>query len=130
MFSFSSSFHLNSFSLAICYTLLNTSNHHEHDKKIYCGTCYRRQIVLRKSMENLPIVETPRSERTSSVDLCCDTNSILNSSRTSTKELSVRSSMPNLLSFKSMSNSVNQCPRCSKNVYIAEEIRAGGKVSK
>jgi hypothetical protein len=33
-------------------------------------------------------------------------------------------------SFKMMSISGNICPRCSKTVYSAEEIKAAGKVMK
>lgn len=53
-------------------------------------------------------------------------NSQINSSiREHIKQLS--SSM-NLISFKSMFITGNLCPRCSKTVYLAEGIRAAGKV--
>lgn len=41
----------------------------------------------------------------------------------------VSSSVTNGAAFKMMSISQNICPRCSKTVYSAEEVKAAGKVS-
>jgi hypothetical protein len=44
------------------------------------------------------------------------------------KEINSRSSLKTLQAFKIISISANTCPRCSKTVYLAEEVKAAGKV--
>ncbi len=63
--------------------------------------------------------------RTSSDDDSRHSNSQINRIATQTN---YRSSSTHLPAFKMMSISGNICPRCSKTVYSAEEIKAAGKV--
>ncbi len=46
-----------------------------------------------------------------------------------TNQRSPSTSMTNGTAFKMMTVSGNICPRCSKTVYSAEEVKAAGKVS-
>jgi len=48
--------------------------------------------------------------------------------RITLEKLNSRSSSTNLTALKTRSISRNICPRCSKPVYSAEEIKAAGKV--
>jgi len=45
------------------------------------------------------------------------------------QQFNARSSATNLKAFNMISISGNICPRCSKNVYSAEEVKAVGKVN-
>ncbi|CAF2486445.1 unnamed protein product [Rotaria sp. Silwood2] len=159
-----------------CNTLLNSGNVNEHDKKIYCIGCYRRQFGPRgvgrgfgtTSSANL---ETPPSSpssngmrsnfhseitdnidslrherktstgsspsRTSSDDDSRHSNSLMNSvtyiggvTTRQTMSTLPRPSSINLTngsSFRLKSIAGNICPRCSKCVYSAEEVKAAGK---
>ncbi|CAF0949342.1 unnamed protein product [Adineta ricciae] len=157
-----------------CSTLLNSGNVSEHDKKIYCGGCYRRQFgphgVGRGLGTTLSSLETPPSSpslsrmginlesgatdvdgprhqrktstgsspsRTSSDDDSRHSNSQMNSVTyiggvtTRQAPLTVqRPSSVNLTtgsSFRMKSGTGHLCPRCSKPVYSAEEVKAAGK---
>jgi hypothetical protein len=48
----------------------------------------------------------------------------------STSQRSPSTSLTNATAFKMMSISGNICPRCSKTVYSAEEVKAAGKVKR
>jgi CxxC motif-containing protein len=48
----------------------------------------------------------------------------------STSQRPPSASLTNGAAFKMMSISGNICPRCSKTVYSAEEVKAAGKVCK
>ncbi|UJR36992.1 hypothetical protein I4U23_029700 [Adineta vaga] len=153
-----------------CNTLLNSGNVNEHDKKIYCTGCYRRQFgphgvgrglgtTLSTNLETPP--SSPRSSRIGSEsneeltntdngyssnssqsrispdDDSRHSNSQMNSvtyiggvttrQTLPTPPRPVSGSITNGTAFKMMSISGNICPRCSKAVYLAEEVKAAGK---
>ncbi|CAF0769767.1 unnamed protein product [Rotaria sp. Silwood1] len=154
-----------------CNTLLNSGNVNEHDKKIYCIGCYRRQfgphgIGRGLGVTTSIILETPPSSpsvnrletksndelrntnnddsqqetlqcQLSSNDHLHPTSSLINSvtyiGGVTTRQTMLTSprlsttSLINGTSFKTMSLSGNICPRCSKCVYSAEEVKAAGK---
>ncbi|CAF1001413.1 unnamed protein product [Rotaria magnacalcarata] len=159
-----------------CNALLNSGNINEHDKKIYCVGCYRRQFGPRGvgrglgtassiNLETPPIspsLSQTRSNfhtetidttdglrherktstgsspsRTSSDDDSRHSNPLMNSvtyiGGVTTKQTMLtmpRSSSSNLTngsSFRMKSISAHVCPRCSKSVYSAEEVKAAGK---
>ncbi|CAF0921440.1 unnamed protein product [Adineta ricciae] len=130
-----------------CSTLLNPGNLNEHEKKIYCVPCHRRQFgprgvgrglatsssfnantppaSPRMNRDNQRKISTGSSpSRTSS-----DDESRYTSSVSSINEAPIRrvSPSPNSAAFKMMNISQNICPRCSKTVYSAEEVKAAGK---
>ena len=171
------------FYLAACNTLLNSGNLNEHEKRIYCVPCHRRQfgphggrnsfilktedytsrcLVGRGLATALPTdLDTPPSSPSSNKE---ENNSIIeltnngfnretsigsSPSRTSSDDDSrqttslpfasgitivnrpaslAAASVTNGTAFKMMTISGNICPRCSKTVYSAEEVKAAGKV--
>jgi len=150
-----------------CNTLLNSGNLNEHNKKIYCVPCYRRQFGPHGIGRGLgttqsPNLDTPPSSpslnrvQTNPNDQLTNADddqfhrrtSLGSTSRTSSDEdsrqmnsvtyiggVTTRHSVPNIQhpsltnggAFKMMTISGNICPRCSKPVYSAEEVKAAGK---
>jgi len=158
-----------------CNTLLNSGNLNEHDKKIYCVACYRRQFGPRgvghgfgttsslnldtpPSSPSLNRMETninpeitdidghrhqrktstgSSPSRTSSDEDSRHSNSQMNSvtfiggvttrQTISTNPRPLSANLTNGSSFRLKSISGNICPRCSKTVYSAEEVKAAGK---
>ncbi|CAF4018546.1 unnamed protein product [Adineta steineri] len=158
-----------------CNTLLNSGNVNEHDKKIYCMGCYRRQFgphgvgrglgtTVSQSLDTPPTSpnsnrvetefnsETNNSDndnsqqrnsltssqvRTSPDDDRRHSNSQMNSvtyiggvttrQTVSTVPRPSSANLSNGSGFKMSSKSGNTCPRCSKTVYLAEEVKAAGK---
>lgn len=160
-----------------CNTLLNTGNVNEHEKKIYCVGCYRRQFgphgvgrglgttPAGSSLETPPIspnasineinghielsnselINTKRSSSlcssqsgTSSNEDSRPSNSSMNGvtyiGGVTTSRTSFNIPRPPTISlanggasFKFSTIGGNVCPRCSKNVYSAEEVKAAGK---
>ena len=179
--------------LASCNTLLNSGNLNEHEKKIYCVACYRRQFgpqggeycliysvkeiisclsvgrglgtasslhldtppsspSLRRMTHNISteVTETDghrhqrktstgsSPSRTSSDDDSRHSSSTMNSvtyiggvTTRPTMFSNPRPSSTNLSngSFRMKTTGGNTCPRCSKAVYSAEEVKAAGKVT-
>ena len=169
------------FRLDLCYTLLNSGNLNEHEKKIYCATCYRRQFgpqgrksfLLHKKLKFMDLclvvydsgtalstsTRTPPNspnlnqrkinlanhcyQRKTSIGslisyLSFDDDSRYNNSQINkmicidmmaAQQIKYRSSLStNLTSSKMQSVSENICPRCLKTVYLAEGVKAAGKV--
>ncbi|CAF1060445.1 unnamed protein product [Adineta steineri] len=146
-----------------CNTLLNSGNLNEHETKIYCVPCYRRQFGPRglahgfetTSSINTDISPTSPSSyrkethidnhyyerktstgsspsRTSSDDDSRHTISLPFTAQVTTREKPATINRPsstiaNGSAFKMMNISQNICPRCSKTVYSAEEVKAAGK---
>jgi len=142
-----------------CNTLLNSGNLNEHEKKIYCVPCYRRQFgpqgvgrglgttvslnadtppsspSLQRTETNIDDHRYQRKTSTGSSPsrTSSDDDSRFNNppmsyhSRVTLQQIKARSSSTNLTAFKTMSISGNICPRCSKTVYLAEEVKAAGK---
>ena len=160
---FACSFTVHGFVSAACNNLLNSGNLNEHDKKIYCVPCHRRQFGPRgvgrglgasssmttdtpPSSPSLNRVETTTDghrhhrktstgsspSRTSSDD---DSRHVqpLTTHRTSACPLTVVNNRPspstltNASSFRVVAAPATICPRCSKTVYSAEEVKAVGK---
>jgi predicted nucleic-acid-binding Zn-ribbon protein len=150
------------FSLASCNTLLNLSNLNEHEKKIYCVSCYRRQFGPRSgrgwgSTLSLNVHTPPASPRLNRIETnvdnhCHERKTSIDSSQSHTssdddygsyshhiqkftyldkitlQKFNSRPSSTNSIGFKMMPTSKNICPRCSKTVYSAEQIKAAGRV--
>lgn len=140
--------------LATCNTLLNITNLNEHERKIYCASCYRRQFGPQANTRSLQFIssvnmDTPvNSPRLNSIER--ETSIGSSPSRSSSEDdshLSVsslpkrtyvtgvrlqyirsRPSAMNSTGFKIIPLPSSICPRCSKPVYVAEEVRAAGKV--
>ncbi|CAF4530112.1 unnamed protein product [Rotaria socialis] len=159
-----------------CNALLNSGNINEHDKKIYCVGCYRRQFGphgvgrglgttssinletppsspnIFNQLESKPsdeLVNTKNDNsqqetssylplsRVSSDDQSRHSNPLMNSvtfmggvttrQTVSNVQRQSTTSLTNGAAFKMMSISGNICPRCSKSVYSAEEVKAAGK---
>lgn len=148
-----------------CNALLNSGNLNEHEKKVYCTSCYRRQFGPRGVGRGLAnslttTIETPpMSPALNRIENNIDihrfhreTSTGSSPSRTSsdddfrqcfyqvqnfaaqpptlTNHFNPRinsSSLSSSSSFKMFNNSTNVCPRCSKTVYSAEEVKAIGK---
>jgi cysteine/glycine-rich protein len=158
-----------------CNNLLNSGNVNEHEKKIYCIGCYRRQFGPHGVGRGLgtttsPSLDTPpsspsfhqtepksNSQLTNSENDEFQRDTSLNSTRSRTfsdddsrynnpqmnsvtfiggvttrqtvspLQRPPSNSLTNGTAFKMMSLSGNICPRCSKPVYSAEEVKAAGK---
>ncbi|CAF2647931.1 unnamed protein product [Rotaria sp. Silwood2] len=105
------------------------------------GTTISTNIDTPPNSPNLSHIETnvdshhyPRmtstdssTSHTSSDDDSRHSNSQINSMKYVDYITKQHSSLANLTSLKTLSISGNICPRCSKNVYLAEGIKAAGK---
>ncbi|UJR09195.1 hypothetical protein I4U23_013443 [Adineta vaga] len=120
-----------------CNTLLNSGNLNEHEKKTYCVPCHRRQFgpqgvgrgLASTSSFNADMLST--SPRSNTIEMNLENHRYQRKistgsspSRTSSDDDSRHISG---VGFKMMSISQNICPRCSKTVYSAEEVKAAGK---
>lgn len=140
-----------------CNTSLTSGNLNEREKKIYCGGCYRRLFGPRGLGRGLAncYLETPPNTPNSNQDES-ESNSdesafeqklslsspdddrhqtaslpfssgITAREKTPVTKRPTSTSVINGTAFKMMSISGNTCPRCSKTVYSAEEVKAAGK---
>lgn len=158
-------------SLASCNALLNITNLNEHEKKIYCTSCYRRQFgpqantrekkqTTKTYVPSSPVTRSLQILASMSMDTSASSPRIYpiesetsigsSPSRSSSEDDShvsipslqkrtyvtgvqlqyvrSRSSATNSAVFKVIPLPSSICPRCSRPVYIAEEVKAAGKV--